>query len=106
MLEVGRIGFGDEDKIAGIRSLVTVLSEKAIDRLFILAICIFLILTVWLVLTSHFVSPAGMVILLVPGFILSALYSYAKKHFSDLLYYFVLDGLMMLSGLLMLLLPI
>ena len=41
--------------------------------------------------------------LLIPGAITAALYSYARKNFSDLLYYFVLDGLMALSALLTLL---
>jgi len=34
------------------------------------------------------------------------LYPYAKRNYSDYLYYFVLDGLMMFSGLLMLILKI
>jgi hypothetical protein len=40
--------------------------------------------------------------LLVPGVIVLLLYNYAKRNFSDYLYYFILDGLMMLSALLML----
>jgi hypothetical protein len=41
--------------------------------------------------------------LLIPGFILSLLYFYSKRNFSDYLYYFILDGLMMLSAPLLLL---
>jgi len=44
----------------------------------------------------------AIIILLLPGIITASLFSYAKKNFSDYLYYFVLDGMMMFSGLLML----
>ena len=41
--------------------------------------------------------------LVVPGIILSLLYYPSKRNFSDYLYYFILDGLMMLSAPLLLL---
>jgi hypothetical protein len=41
-------------------------------------------------------------VLLLPGIITAALYDYSKRNFSDYLYCFVLDGMMMFSGLLML----
>jgi hypothetical protein len=43
--------------------------------------------------------------LLSPVFILVPLYPIAKKNFSDYLYYFVLDGLMMFSSILTAFLP-
>ncbi len=39
-------------------------------------------------------------LLLIPGIILAFLYPMARRNFSDYLYYFILDGLMMLSALL------
>ena len=57
-----------------------------------------------LLLTGY--SLLTVAVLLIPGLLLVFLYPYAKRNFSDYLYYFVLDGLMMLSGLLMLILPI
>jgi 4-hydroxybenzoate polyprenyltransferase len=89
----------DDDKQHGIRSLITLLSEKGIDLLF------------WISMTGFFLSnlalafyhyPAYYVfLLLIPGVITSALYKESKRNFSDDLYYIVLDGLMMFSGLLM-----
>jgi hypothetical protein len=42
------------------------------------------------------------IILLIPGIITALLRDYSKRNFSDYFYYFVLDGLMMLSALIML----
>jgi 1,4-dihydroxy-2-naphthoate octaprenyltransferase len=95
----------EEDKASGIRSLITLLSERGIDRLFILSVFLFLLFTVSLFF-FHPLSPVAELALLIPGAILCSLYSYAKQHFTDFLYYFVLDGLMMLSALLLLVLPI
>jgi hypothetical protein len=41
-------------------------------------------------------------ILLIPVSLVAILFNYAKKNFSDYFYYFILDGLMMLSGILLL----
>jgi hypothetical protein len=48
----------------------------------------------------------AVLILIIPGIILFSIYNRAKHSISDYLYYFVLDGLMMLSALLMAILPI
>lgn len=86
------------DKIVGIRSLITWLSEKGITRLFVFSLSAFVIFSLWM---SQFEQPYYIVILLlIPGFIAAALYHYAQKNFSDFLYYFVLDGLMALSAIL------
>jgi hypothetical protein len=50
-------------------------------------------------------TPLVIGLLLVPGIIVAAIYPVSKKNFSDYLYYFVLDGLMMFSSLLTLFVP-
>lgn len=94
----------DDDRDEGIRSMITYLDEKGVNRLFLFSLIAFALFTLGLLFTGF--SLLSVIVLLVPGFILAFLYPYAKRNFSDYLYYFVLDGLMMLSGLLMLILPI
>ena len=84
----------EEDRKAGIKSLITFLNERSIDALFWFSMLIFCGST--FVLLNYF-SVAVIIALLVPGLILSLLYYPSKKNFSDYLYYFILDGLMMLS---------
>lgn len=92
----------EDDKREGIRSMITYFNEKGINAIFIVSLLLFLVTT--LALYPYLHNTAEIVILLIPGIITAALYNYAKKNFSDYLYYFVLDGLMMLSGLLMMVL--
>ena len=85
----------EKDREAGIKSLITYLNEKGIDRLFGLSILLtfataFLLLK-WLSLTE-------VVVLLLPAFIMALLYQKSKQTSSDYLYYFLLDGLMALSS--------
>jgi len=88
-----------DDKTQGIRSLITLLSEKGINRLFWTSMAGFGGCTLALAFYRY---PAYYIfLLLVPGMITSAIYRVAKRNFSDDLYYIVLDGLMMFSGLLM-----
>lgn len=82
----------------GIRSLITAMNEQNINRLFIASIFIFFASSLALYHYGH--SITAVLSLLVPGIITSSLYSYAKKSTSDMLYYFVLDGLMALSAVL------
>jgi 4-hydroxybenzoate polyprenyltransferase len=90
----------EDDKRDGIRSLVTYFNERGIDTIFIIALVLFGISTIGL---SAYRFPAlYILLLLIPGIILAALYRRAKRDFSDFLYNFILDGLMMFSGLLML----
>lgn len=84
----------EADKKEGIRSLITYLNEKGIDLLFWSSITVVFISAI--MLTKYFSMPT-VILLLVPVIILSLLYYPAKNNFSDYLYYFVLDGLMMLS---------
>jgi len=92
----------EDDKADGIRSMITWFDERGINYLFAFSIVLFTIFTGALYF-SGFALPV-IFLLLIPGMIVAALYKHAKKNFSDYLYYFVLDGLMMLSGLLMILL--
>lgn len=92
------------DKQQGIRSMITYFSDRGIDGLFYGSLLIFAASTLGL-FYFHF-SAVLLAVLLLPGLIVWRLYPYGKKNFSDYLYYFVLDGLMMLSSLITLLIPI
>ena len=90
----------DDDKANGVRSLITYLGERGITALFIFSLAIFFAST--LLLLRYDYDIFHIILLLIPGVITGALYNYARRNFSDTLYYFVLDGLMALSALLML----
>ena len=87
------------DKAEGIRSMITYFNERGINILFAISIIVFFVLS--LLLKQAGIPWMNIIILLVPAFLLISLYKYGKKNSSDYLYYFVLDGLMMLSGLLL-----
>jgi 4-hydroxybenzoate polyprenyltransferase len=90
----------EDDRTEGIVSMVTILNEKDIDWLFITSILLFFCTSIAL---SWYHYPAFYILLLlIPGAILAALYPETKRNYSDYLYYVVLDGIVMLSGLLML----
>ena len=89
-----------DDRMQGIKSLITLLDDKGIDRLFWTAIILFFLTSFAL---SGYHYPAFYIFLLViPGLIVASIYRETKRNSSDDLYYIVLDGLMMFSGLLML----
>jgi 4-hydroxybenzoate polyprenyltransferase len=88
----------ENDKKEGIRSMITYFNEEGINRLFYFTLICFAVATSMLYLYGF--SVKLIFLLLVPGIIVLALYNTARKNFSDYLYYFVLDGLMMLSALL------
>lgn len=90
----------EDDRLNGIRSLVTRLNEKGICNLFVFSIAVFFSSTMGMLFYHH--SLSEVIILLIPGIITASLFNYARKNFSDMLYYFALDGLMALSALLML----
>lgn len=87
----------DFDRKEGIRSMITYLSETGIHILFFASLLLFGLCTG--LLYYHGFSLPTILLLLIPGLILIPLYPVARKNFSDYLYYFVLDGLMMLSAL-------
>jgi 4-hydroxybenzoate polyprenyltransferase len=88
----------DYDKQAGIRSMITYFNERGINILFAISMTGFAVSTALLYFYGF--PLLTVVLLLVPGIIVAVLYPIAKKNFSDYLYYFVLDGLMMFSSLL------
>lgn len=89
------------DKKEGIKSMITYFDEKGINRLFYFSMLIFAVST--LLLYYFGINSTQIILILIPGIIVLALYPVAKRNFSDYLYYVVLDGLMMLSALLHLL---
>ena len=93
-----------DDKSVGIRSMVTWFSEKGVDRLFFISLVISAACTI--VLFRYDFTATSIVSLLIPCIIAAVIYEYAKKNFSDYLYYFIIDGLMMFSALLLLIIRI
>jgi 4-hydroxybenzoate polyprenyltransferase len=89
----------EDDRSAGIRSMITFFNERGIDILFGISIMVFFVSSLLLKQTG--MPWINIIILLIPALVLVSLYKYAKRNFSDYLYYFVLDGLMMFSGLLL-----
>lgn len=90
----------DDDKAEGIVSMVTILDDRNFNRLFILSMILFTFFTVGL---WFYRFPAfDILLLLIPGAILAVLYPETRRNYSDYLYYVVLDGIVMLSGLLLL----
>jgi 4-hydroxybenzoate polyprenyltransferase len=89
----------EDDRSNGIRSMITYFNERGIDILFAISIITFFVLSI--LLKQEEIQWINIIILLIPPLLLTSLYNYAKRNFSDYLYYFVLDGLMMLSGLLL-----
>jgi 4-hydroxybenzoate polyprenyltransferase len=90
----------EEDRKSGIKSLITYLNEKGIDSLFWGSI---LIVAITSGLLLKYFSSVEIAALFIPVIILSLLYYPCKKNTSDYIYYFILDGLMMLSTPLLLL---
>ncbi len=89
-----------DDRAEGVKSLITFLSEKNITRLYYFSWLVYVIATI--ALSGHHFSSRSITLLLLPGLVLAFIHHYARRHFSDLLYYVVLDGLMALSAILML----
>ena len=89
-----------DDRASGIRSLITWMGENGITILFTISLIVFAGTTISLLAFDY--SLFAILLLLIPGIITATLYSFARRNFSDLLYYFVLDGLMAFSAILML----
>jgi len=83
------------DRRAGIRSLITYLNDRSIHLLFW---CSMAISAISLALMKPYLDLLLLALLALPLLILALLYRRARTDFSDYLYYFVLDGLMMLSA--------
>lgn len=93
----------EQDRLDGIKSMITIFNERGINTLFYLSLAIFLITT--LLLLQFGFSMLIVATMVLPAIILAALYSYAKRNPSDYVYYFVLDGMMAFSALLTSFLP-
>ena len=89
----------DNDRKEGIKSMITLFSEKKIGRLFYSSLAIFFMTTIALYFAG--IQFIYCIALLIPGIILTFTYSYSKNKTSDYYYYFILDGLMMLSAVLL-----
>lgn len=87
----------EHDIKAGIKSMINLLNEKGIDIVFWCCLLVFVIASV--IIAYHW-ALLPVFILISPAVALATIYSNARRSFSDFLYYFILDGLMMLSGLL------
>ena len=86
------------DRSIGIRSLITWLSEKGILYLYVFSLLIFGVTTLLLLKFGWNYQTVRLCI--IPGVVLTFVYRYAIRNFSDILFYFYLDGLMALSALL------
>jgi 4-hydroxybenzoate polyprenyltransferase len=89
----------EDDREEGLRTFVNYFDETTVIRLFRFVLIAFAFFSCGLLISGVPVLTVGYI--LVPGIILLFLFRPAKKSTSDYLFYFVLDGLMMLSGLLM-----
>lgn len=90
----------DDDYRAGIRSLITQTTEPGVNIIFW---CSMLMVAISLGILWQFFTLPVIIALAIPTILLGILYGPSKQNFSDYLYYFVLDGLMMLSAPLLLL---
>jgi 4-hydroxybenzoate polyprenyltransferase len=89
----------EDDRASGIRSLITWMSNDGVKLLFFFSLALFFISTFLLLFYGY--TVVEVILLLIPGTIVALLYHIATRHFSDVLYYFVLDGLMALSAVFM-----
>ncbi len=80
----------EDDKAAGIRSLITYLDEKGITLLFYFSIVIAIVAAVALYRFDY--NALHVIFLLIPVIITALLYNEARRNFSDILYYLVIDG--------------
>lgn len=87
----------EHDKAEQIISLITYLSEKGISRFFYFSVILYFLLDLFLILNGM----PGLILLLIPAPVLAGIFNYAKKNYSDYLYYFLLDGLLMFPGLIL-----
>jgi 4-hydroxybenzoate polyprenyltransferase len=88
-----------DDKAAGIRSMITYFSETGVDRLFFISLSVYAASS--LMLLRYDYSMKSVYFLLIPGGVTGLVYKSGKRRLDDLFFYFLLDGLMMLSSLLM-----
>lgn len=90
----------EQDRQQGIRSLITWLPDAQLDKLYYGSV---LLAAVFALLLAPAISIFALFSLLVPVTITAMIKRYVLAHNTDYVYYFFLDGLMMLSALLHLL---
>jgi hypothetical protein len=86
-----------EDLAEGLTTLPSLISLKGLRIVFYSILTIFLIST--LILLNGRFEYSEIMNLLMPGIILTLIFPICTRNFDDYLYYFILDGLMMLSAL-------
>lgn len=91
----------EDDRKNGLNSLPVNVNGTTLAIFFYGSALLFMIVTASLYFKGF--SGTAVMMMLIPGVIVALLYDYARNHFSDYLYYFVLDGMMMFSSLLTLL---
>lgn len=93
----------EKDRKEGIRSLVTELNENGIHFIFFTSMLICIISSTLFLQVD---LSAELLAFIIPVLILSFLYYPSKSITSDYWYYFLLDGLMMLPGILLIIIRI
>ncbi len=91
----------EDDRKNGLSSLPVNVNSSTLAIFFYGSALLFIIVTTLLYFKSW--QGVDVMLMLIPGIIVALLYNYARNHFSDYLYYFILDGMMMFSSLLTLL---
>jgi hypothetical protein len=86
-----------EDKEQGLTTLPSRISLNGLRVVFYGIMTIFFIST--LMLPNTGIEVSEILIMLIPGIILFLIFPICTRNFEDYLYYFILDGLMMLSAL-------
>lgn len=84
------------DALQGIRSLITILTRRGIRYLYFISLMVSLFAGICLMYYGF--SFSGFVILNFPVIAAALIFRYSTQTRSELWFYFVLDGLMMLSG--------
>lgn len=93
----------EQDRQEGIKSMITYFSERGVNTLFYSSMFVFLATTIALYFYGF--SLVLLIALLMPAIVVTLLFGYLKRNFSDYLYYFFLDGMMAFSALLTAFLP-
>lgn len=86
----------EDDRVAGVLSIVTNMKEENITKLFYFSIFLSAIFSGLLLLYGFGIF--SVITLIIPVVITALLYNTARRNFNDILYYFVLDGLMAFSA--------
>jgi 4-hydroxybenzoate polyprenyltransferase len=92
----------NSDRKEGIKSMVTQMSPPQVGVIYYGMLLFYFVCSLWL---WAFLSPGATLALLIPGTILLFCYGWFTRQSSEYVFYFLLDGLMVISLPLMLLFP-